>query len=71
VHLAFAGLPVVGDQVYGRPGSDPVSTSRQLLHASNLGFNLPAGRRVSFEAPLPADFEDALQALREREPADA
>jgi len=70
VHLAFAGLPVVGDQVYGRPGSDPVSASRQLLHASKLGFNLPAGRRVSFEAHLPADFEEALQELREREPAD-
>ncbi len=68
VHLAFAGLPVVGDAVYGRPGSDPVRASRQLLHASKLGFNLPDGTRVMFEAPLPADFEEALQALRAREP---
>jgi 23S rRNA pseudouridine1911/1915/1917 synthase len=70
VHLAFAGLPVVGDHVYGRIGSDPVPADRQLLHASRLGFDLPAGDRVTFEAPLPADFEAALQELREREPAD-
>ena len=70
VHLAFAGLPVIGDAVYGRPGSDPVTASRQLLHASKLGFDLPEGRRVTFESPLPADFEAALQELRERAPDD-
>lgn len=71
VHLAFAGLPVVGDAVYGKPGSDPVPADRQLLHASRLGFGLPDGKRVTFEAPLPADFEGALRELRERGPADA
>ncbi len=70
VHLAFAGLPVVGDPVYGRPGNDPVRASRQLLHASKLGFDLPDGLRVTFEAPLPEDFAAALQQLRERESGD-
>ncbi|MDQ2655691.1 MAG: RluA family pseudouridine synthase [Chloroflexota bacterium] len=70
VHLAFAGLPVVGDPVYGRPGSDPVHAGRQLLHASRLGFELPNGSRVTFEAPLPEDFAAALQELRERERGD-
>jgi 23S rRNA pseudouridine1911/1915/1917 synthase len=70
VHLAFAGLPVVGDSVYGRPTSDPVRVDRQLLHASRLGFDLPDGTRVTFEAPLPEDFEAALQELRERETDD-
>ncbi|MBL8127849.1 MAG: RluA family pseudouridine synthase, partial [Chloroflexia bacterium] len=70
VHLAFAGLPVVGDPVYGRPGNDPVRASRQLLHASKLGFDLPDGSRVTFEAPLPEDFAAALQQLRERESGD-
>ena len=70
VHLAFAGLPVVGDPVYGRPGSDPVHASRQLLHASQLGFNLPDGTRVLFEAPLPKDFAAALEDLRDRERGD-
>jgi 23S rRNA pseudouridine1911/1915/1917 synthase len=70
VHLAFADLPVVGDAVYGRPGSDPVRASQQLLHASRLGFDLPDGARVTFEAPLPEDFVAALQELREREPGD-
>ena len=67
VHLAFAGLPVVGDSVYGKPGSDPVRADRQLLHASKLGFNLPDGKRVVFAAALPQDFEAALWELRERE----
>ena len=67
VHLAFAGLPVVGDSVYGKPGSDPVRADRQLLHASKLGFNLPDGKRVVFAAALPQDFEAALRELRERE----
>lgn len=70
VHLAFAGFPVVGDPVYGKPGSDPVQAERQLLHASRLGFSLPNGERVTFDAPLPADFEAALRDLREREPTD-
>ena len=70
VHLAFAGLPVVGDSVYGKPGSDPVRADRQLLHASKLGFNLPDGKRVVFAAALPQDFEAALRELRERERGD-
>jgi 23S rRNA pseudouridine1911/1915/1917 synthase len=69
VHLAFAGLPVIGDAVYGRPNSDAVPADRQLLHASRLGFDLPSGERVTFEVPLPSDFETALRELREREPA--
>ena len=71
VHLAFAGLPVVGDSVYGRPGSDPVRADRQLLHASRLGFNLPDGTRKTFETPLPEDFDAALEELRLRVPSHA
>ncbi len=70
VHLAFAGFPVVGDPVYGRPSNDPVHADRQLLHASRLGFNLPNGNHVTFEAPLPEDFEAALRELRERDAND-
>ena len=67
VHLAFIGHPVVGDVVYGRPcgGRLPV-VPRHFLHAARLGFGLPDGRRVAFEAPLPEDLETVLAAV-ERE----
>ena len=64
VHLAFIGHPVVGDALYGRANRDPLGLERQFLHASRLAFQLPDGTPVSFGAPLPADLEAALAALR-------
>ncbi len=38
---------------------------RQALHAQRLAFNHPlTGRHHTFEAPLPADFQTLLAALR-------
>jgi 23S rRNA pseudouridine1911/1915/1917 synthase len=38
---------------------------RQALHAQRLRFVDPAGEReLEFEAPLPADFQSLLRALR-------
>ena len=64
VHLASLGCPVVGDRVYGKPALDrqlsPVP-ARQLLHAWRLSLWHPTkGVKLSFEAPLPADFQDFL-----------
>jgi len=40
---------------------------RQALHAAELAIDHPiSGMAISFEAPLPADMEAALSALRER-----
>jgi 23S rRNA pseudouridine1911/1915/1917 synthase len=72
VHLSELGHPLLGDDVYGgtRKGDGRVRAvqkelGRQALHAWRLGFPHPrtAVRRV-FEAPLPADFCAALEALR-------
>jgi 23S rRNA pseudouridine1911/1915/1917 synthase len=39
---------------------------RQALHAEVLGFIHPgSGQRLRFESPLPADFDSALNGLRE------
>jgi len=39
---------------------------RQALHAERLSFEHPGNReKVSFEAPLPADFAALLEALIE------
>ena len=77
VHLAEAGHPLLGDAVYGGtrresrlPAGSPVrraaaAVGRQALHAARLAFDHPrTGKRVSFEAPLPADLRAALAILR-------
>ena len=62
VHLHHLGHPVLGDKVYG--GKYAKAYPRQMLHAWKLGFTHP--RTVEwkeFEAPLPADFKEALKQL--------
>jgi 23S rRNA pseudouridine1911/1915/1917 synthase len=70
VHLAYIGHPVVGDPTYGTRRQHLEMTA-QALHARTLGFHHPAtGTWMEFEAPLPNDFEQALDRLR-KEGADA
>lgn len=64
VHLAFAGYPVVGDVIYGRPRMTDPQPGRQFLHASKLALTLPDGAAMHFSAPLPDDLRSALEALR-------
>ncbi|MDD5563927.1 MAG: RNA pseudouridine synthase [Thermoanaerobaculaceae bacterium] len=73
VHLAHAGHPVVGDDLYGGPRHrgvrDPalrrlLDPGHTLLHAWRV--HLPAtaaGPELIVTAPLPADFAAALAAL--------
>ena len=65
VHFSAAGHPILGDRVYGRPGTGARSAPRQMLHARRLGFPHPrTGENVSAESPLPDDFEKVLSLLR-------
>jgi 23S rRNA pseudouridine1911/1915/1917 synthase len=78
VHLAHAGLPVMGDRVYGpRVGAEAprgrtrptrrlhAPVPRQMLHARVLGLTHPAtGQPLRVESPLPADFRAVLERLR-------
>ncbi len=68
VHMAFKGHPVIGDVQYGRqrpdrlPGAMP---ARQMLHAARLILTHPGtGQELTFEAPMPGDFERLLEELR-------
>ena len=66
VHLASAGLPVVGDPVYGggRAVARELGLGRQALHAALLGFAHPvSGERLRFRSPLPADLGRVLAGL--------
>jgi 23S rRNA pseudouridine1911/1915/1917 synthase len=68
VHLASAGLPVVGDPVYGRAKRRGRDLDRPALHAQLLGFTHPrTGERLRFEVPPPADLERLLADLERRE----
>jgi 23S rRNA pseudouridine1911/1915/1917 synthase len=74
VHLAEqAKAPILADPLYGRPPHDPELRAiaerlgRQALHAGVLGFVHPiTGERCHWEAPLPDDMAEALEALRAR-----
>jgi len=75
VHLAHAGHALIGDALYAgrqwRSIADQQLAARcrdfprQALHAWRLTIQHPAtGAPITFEAPLPADLEDLLAALR-------
>ncbi|MEE3328645.1 MAG: RluA family pseudouridine synthase [Myxococcota bacterium] len=70
VHLASIGLPIHGDEVYGRArkgrrtGLPPLA--RPALHASVLGFTHPGTQeRLRFEAPFPKDLARWIDRLKE------
>ena len=66
VHLASAGLPLVGDPVYGRARESELD--RPALHAAVLGFLHPTrGEAMRFSAPMPVDMEARRADYRRRE----
>jgi 23S rRNA pseudouridine1911/1915/1917 synthase len=74
VHFKFLGYPLVGDATYGQRQNQRLAeltgyaAPRQMLHAFRLGFIHPrTARRLRFEAPRPADFLEALEALKIRD----
>ena len=57
VHLDYQGHPIVGDTMYG---GEPAP--RLFLHAERLELTMPgAHERMTFEAPLPPEFEAYVQ----------
>jgi len=71
VHFQFLGHPLVGDNTYGQRQNRRLAeltryeAPRVMLHAHTLAFIHPrSGKKLSFIAPRPDDFEDALQFLK-------
>jgi len=71
VHFQHLGFPVAGDTTYGQKQTKRLAeltnyeAPRVLLHAGKLAFTHPrSGKKVSFAAPWPEDFEEALKFLR-------
>lgn len=80
VHMHHLGHPIVADHLYeGKTklsrsdlidnvdeADDEVYIERQALHALQLSFDHPVTKqRLTFTAPLPADMQRALAAVRE------
>ncbi|MFS8035850.1 RluA family pseudouridine synthase [Xanthobacter sp. AM11] len=76
VHMAHAGHPLLGDELYGQGFRTKLSLlpdaarerlsglGRQALHAARLGFAHPVtGKTLSFESPLPEDLAGLHAAL--------
>lgn len=70
VHMAYKGHALLGDEVYATTKTlfekrHVTLFDGQMLHARRLSFIHPRTKeKVEFEAPLPENFERALQILR-------
>lgn len=70
IHLAESGHPVCGDKVYlrkpnGEMFEDRSNAPRLALHATELGFEHPAGgEHLHWSMPLPGDLQKLVERLR-------
>jgi RluA family pseudouridine synthase len=77
IHLAFAGLPIVGDKLYGMDEEEFLSWRddtanfkgdllfhRQALHCSSIRFVHPMTKcELCIEAPMPQDMKELIKKL--------
>lgn len=69
VHMQFIGHPIVGDEVYGRRKTLK-DTQGQVLHAYKLELIHPSTKeKMTFEAELPAYFQELLTKIRSEDNA--
>lgn len=54
IHMKYLGAPIKGDRIYGN------QSTRLFLHASSLEITIPDGKRVTFESPLPLEFQEVF-----------
>ena len=73
VHMSYTGHALLGDEVYAKSKTQfekrhPAFFSGQALHAKKLTLTHPkTGERMTFECPLPEEFEKALELLRKEQ----
>lgn len=68
VHAQFVGCPLAGDQKYTADDANrefrQQGLKRLFLHSAQVCCSLPDGEKVEVKAPLPAELEAVLAALR-------
>lgn len=75
VHAAHIGHPIAGDEKYGDRSFNQVvrvsELNRLFLHAARIEFRHPVtGQKMKVSAPLPAELDRVLAALRARNTGD-
>ncbi len=68
VHLAHAGFPIVGDQLYG--DATVKGSGRMFLHATSIVMRHPSDPNLDLhpESPLPTELAEFLEDLDRAEP---
>jgi hypothetical protein len=65
VHLALAGMPILGDAHYGKGRRAAASAPRMMLHARRLALRHPlTGQDLVIESPWPESFRRVVEQLR-------
>ncbi len=59
VHMKYLGHPILGDKVYGEKVTNV--PKRLYLHAYKLEITLPGGKKATFKAELPGEFQDVFR----------
>ena len=60
VHLSSIGHPIVGDVLYGGPGSETLAHGRFWLHLCEVAFDSPAVGHAKVTAPIPEDLKKLI-----------
>ncbi len=63
VHFKAINHPVVSDKLYAPKREQGLGFSRLALHSFRIELELPNIGRKSFEAPMPTDFNTAVESL--------
>lgn len=61
-HLAYLGIPIVGDKDY-KFKNQPLLLNRLFLHSHYLAFYQPSGELMEFYCPLSQDLQSFLNSL--------
>ncbi len=64
VHLKAINYPIVSDRLYAQSREPALGFKRLALHSRAISFLLPTGKRITVEAPYPADFKKALKSFK-------
>jgi 23S rRNA pseudouridine1911/1915/1917 synthase len=63
VHMKAVSHPVVCDKLYAPKLPPALGFQRLALHAFSISLELPNGKGLKIEAPLPEEFKVALEAI--------
>jgi 23S rRNA pseudouridine1911/1915/1917 synthase len=60
VHFKYLNYPILCDSLYAPNLPCALGFGRLALHAAEISFTLPGGKKIAVSAPLPEDFAHAL-----------